>query len=512
MPGDNVFLSSKNGNVIKGSVLKGSSVTRSDVAGTSKELNLLFDVCCKFNSDGGKNQIDSHALNLLFGEFSKAAGDDNILTSQEIAKYLKDKNLNGKVSVKAVEEFFANISDATIVDGIHNAIDGAGTSSSISDCLSSIPPAKMSKVLNMYKKEYKISLVQDICDEFGSFGSTREGYLNIIRDKIAATKNPTEAKGFKAKFDAEIKRMNLTFLSSTDASNLEKIILDAAAKSKYPKPRKRSAQELEKENRKLISQMMNNPDLCRTTDDKNRIVDRIMKYAELNNPRDLIEEYTKSSDARVREAAQNLLNSTFLDYFPTFVASIIAQESQFRETDNDPQTGVFTNSGKGVMQLTSAVAGEIVANPGHFNDDFIKRLGNYCNVKDSTSVKNAYSSTSQRSVVLNYDVGTAVLRNHLRTYFNRIKGSKDGSCYKEYMNMGVDLANPATIMEIVAMSYNGNSAGKRDDAHDNSLSQVKYVYAREVIERFRTYTPSDVDVNYYFDYNPKTKKFVEVKK
>ena len=36
---------------------------------------------------------------------------------------------------------------------------------------------------------------------------------------------------------------------------------------------------LEKENRRLIAQMMNDSKLCRTTDDRNRIVDRIMKLA-----------------------------------------------------------------------------------------------------------------------------------------------------------------------------------------------------------------------------------------
>ena len=444
MPGDNIFLSSKNGRVIKGTVLRASSVARSDVAGQSKELNLLFDAYSKHNAGGGQNQIDGYALNFLYHDLSKAAGEDSILTTEEITKYLKDKNLNGKISTKAVQEFISNISDATIVDGIRKALDGLGTSSSLSDYLKSIPPAKMAKVMKMYKSEYNISMVQDICNEIGSFGSTRESYLNIIRDKIAATKPANEAKEFKAKFDAEIKSMDITLFGSADAKKLEQIILDStsvqsAPKSKYPKPAKRSAEYLEKENRRLIAQMMNDPKLCRTTDDRKRIVDRIMKYAKLNNPTDLIKEYTKSSDERVRE------------------------------TDDNPKTGVFIGNGKGVMQITSAVPDEIASNPGHFSSDFIKRLKGHCNIGDSTSIKKAFSTTSQRSVALNYDVGTATLKNNLRTFFNRIKESnKNSKYYKEYQNMHVDLTNPATIMEMVAMIYNGNSAPKTDNTHDKT--------------------------------------------
>ena len=125
----------------------------------------------------------------------------------------------------------------------------------------------------------------------------------------------------------------------------------------------------------------------------------------------------------------------------------------------------------------------------------------------------AYSKITRQSVIANYDIGTAYLRNSLRIYFNRIKDSnKDSPYYKEYMNMKSDLENPATIMQFMAMIYNGNSDPKTDEAHNKSKSQVRYVYARDVIERFKKYTPSDVPVSNYFDYNPKTKKFEIVTK
>ena len=80
------------------------------------------------------------------------------------------------------------------------------------------------------------------------------------------------------------------------------------------------------------------------------------------------------------------------------------------------------------------------------------------------------------------------------------------------MDMGVDLVNPATIMEIVAMNYNANPAAKKDPKQDYALSQVNYVYGRDVIERFKLFTPSDVIVRNYFQYNPKTTKFDTITK
>ena len=78
--------------------------------------------------------------------------------------------------------------------------------------------------------------------------------------------------------------------------------------------------------------------------------------------------------------------------------------------------------------------------------------------------------------------------------------------------MDVDLVNPATIMEFVAMNYNANSAAKKDPRQDNALSQVNYVFGRDVIERFRLFTPPDVIVRNYFQHNPFTRGFDTITK
>ena len=125
--------------------------------------------------------------------------------------------------------------------------------------------------------------------------------------------------------------------------------------------------------------MMNNIKLCYVLFDRDEIANRILKYSEMNNPKKVIESFLDSSDPNVRIAAKNLLDSGFLNYFPLFVASIIAQESQFREDDN----AVFGVNGKGVMQLTKSLTDDMIENPGLFNDNFIKRLKKDYNINMS---------------------------------------------------------------------------------------------------------------------------------
>ena len=47
-----------------------------------------------------------------------------------------------------------------------------------------------------------------------------------------------------------------------------------------------------------------------------------------------------------------------------------------------------------------------------------------------------------------------------------------------------------------------------DSKYGNAISQVRYIYARDVLMRFKQYTPAGVSVRHYFEYNPKTGKFV----
>ena len=509
MPGENIFIQNTNGASVKGSILRNSQVERSKIA-CNKELNILFDYYNKYDASLSKNILDSRGLARAFRDIASASGNDNTLVKEEITKFLKEKNLLGKVSEDTVIEFFAKVGDYSTVNALYNSISGVGMKSVTKDYLKGINSKNIFNILDLYKKENNVSIIQHIANESATLGTTRKSYLNIIRDKIAQTMDGKDASEFVEDFNKITEKMNMTIFSESNASELEELIdlqqikikttEEKKKEPKYPRPEKKDPATLERLNRSLIAQMMDNGDLCRTDTDKKIIIDRIMKYAKLNNPEKMIARFLKSENPKVRQAAQNLKNSTFLDYFPIFVASIIAQESQFRETDNNPKTGVFTVNGKGVMQITRSLAQDIYDRPQTFDENFLKRLEKIYNCKDSTTLYNALKNEKNVKINLHYDVGTAGLSNKLYTLFFQIA---DGTFDK----MKVDMTNPATILEFVAMNYNGNLSGKKDEKHEDSISQVRYVYGRDVIERFRRYTPADVKIRKYFDHNPKTKKF-----
>lgn len=497
MPGDKIYINNKNGTQITGSVLRSTQVERSKIA-NNKELNLLFDFYNKSSASMSKNIINGAAMSKIFRDFASAAGSDNVLSSAEIQKFLQDNNLAGKVSEKSVKEFLKNVGDASIVNVLYDDLNQIGTAGSFTKHLKSIPSEEMNNVLKRFHKEYGVSLIQMIANESGSLGSTRKGYLNIIRDKILATKVSPASDKYKKDFDELVKKMDMTIFQEADATELVKYVdKNSYPRPKYPTPPKRSAAEIEAFNKKVITQMMNDPQLCRITENKDKVLEKIMRYAKLNNPTNMVKEYLKDSNPTVRKAAQNLLNSTYLDYFPLYVACIIAQESQFRETD----AKVFSSNGQGVMQITRSLTSDIVERPKTFGEDFIKRLKNSnCNPQDSDKIYKTIQGTTARDIRINYDVGTAGLRSKLETFFQQIKNGT-------YDEMGVDLTQPSVMLEMMARNYNGNNQGKKDPKQSNRMSEVREVYARDVIERFRRYTPSEVFVRDYFQYNPQTKSY-----
>ncbi len=497
MPQDKFYISSKNGTQITGSVLRSTQVERSKIA-NNKELNLLFDFFSKTSASVHKDIINGAAMSNIFRDFASAAGSDNVLSSAEIQKFLQDNNLAGKVSEKTVKEFLKNVGNVSILNALYEDLNKVGTDGSFSNHLKSIPAEEMNQVLKRFQKEYGVSLVQLIANESGSLGATRKKYLNIIRDKIMETKVTHTANKYKKEFDELVKKMDLTIFKEADATELaEYVNKNSYPRPKYPAPPKKSAAELEAFNKKVITQMMNDPNLCKITENKDKVLEKIMIYSKLNNPTNMVKEYLKDSNPTVREAAQNLLNSTFLDYFPLYVACIIAQESQFRETD----AKVFSPNGQGVMQITKSLTKDIVERPKTFGEDFIKRLKNSgCDPQDSDKIYKTIQGTTAKEVRINYDVGTAGLKSKLATYFQQIKNGT-------YNDMEVDLTQPSVILEMMARNYNGNNHGKRDPKQLFIMSEVREVYARDVIERFRRYTPAEVFVRDYFQYNPKTKTY-----
>lgn len=99
-------------------------------------------------------------------------------------------------------------------------------------------------------------------------------------------------------------------------------------------------------------------------------------------------------------------------------------------------------------------------------------------------------------------VGLVGLNGKLDAILKRVK-----TRYYE-KNFGIKPDSPEDILELMAMEYNANDDKKRDKKYSNKLSQVRYVYARDVIQRFKQYTPNGVKVNHYFEYNPNSGKFI----
>lgn len=182
-----------------------------------------------------------------------------------------------------------------------------------------------------------------------------------------------------------------------------------------------------------------------------------------------------------------------LDYYPTYVASIIAQESQFRT--NDPT--IFGENGRGMMQITGGAITEIYNNPSQFDDDYTDELVESFELEEELD----YAIKHDReNVELNLFVGNIVIGGKMHVALKQIK---NGSILK-----GINMNSPEVFMEYVAMSYNGNSDAKKDKMHGGKLSQVNYVYGRDVILRFKKYTPNDIRVNRYYEYDPDKKRIV----
>ncbi len=465
-----------------------AELKRSDL-GDNKDLLKIFDYYNK-NKDGkSKEVLDKTELNNMLSELLSASNGDNIFEPDEIRKHLEGLNLGRSVATDDVINFLGKISVNSLVKKIYDDIDGMGTSSSLDDHLEEIPAENITEVLKKYKKDKGETLAQAISDESGSWGSTRNNYLKIIRDKLAERGNQVgvDPNAFIKSFDKELSKMDMSWMSGEDSSGLDKII--DSYMNKLAKP-----EQIYNQNKDGIMQMMSNKKLCWTDEDRNEIFNKIMKYATLNNPKSMIEDIAKTSKTpAIKSSAQKLLKSNYLDYFPIFVASIVAQESQFREFDDK----VFSKNGQGVMQLTKVLIDDMYKNPGMFDDEFIDRV--HSEYPDSLSLYDAIQDREDSS--LNFDVGTAGLKGKLNTVLKKIKN-------KEYQKQGINVNSAESIMELVAMSYNGNDAPKKDSKYGNAISQVRYIYARDVLMRFKQYTPAGVSVRHYFEYNPKTDKFV----
>ena len=465
-----------------------AEIKRSDFE-NNKDLLKLFDFY-NTNKNGKSSEIlDKKELDRMLSDLLKSANKDGVFEPDEIKKYLDNSGLPNSVAVDDLLVLVDNILVNSSVKKLTDDVDGVGTSSTIKQHLQEISPENITSVLKKYQKENDESLAEAISDEVGSLGSTRNGYLKIIKDKLVERGKQVgvDPSSFIQQFNSELNNMDLTIFGGGDTKKLDGIINNYLKQLEKP-------EKIYNENKSGIMQMMSKSDLCRTDEDRNEIFNKIMKYSKVNNPKSMISEIVKNSkNLAIKSAAQKLLQSNYLDYFPIFVASIVAQESQFREFDDN----VFTDNGQGVMQLTKVLINDMYAHPGMYDDEFIERV--HSEYPDSTSLYKAVQDREDSS--LNFDVGTAGLKGKFNNVLRRLgNGSFNG--------LGINTNNPEALLELVAMGYNGNDEPKRDKKYGNELSQVRYVYARDVILRFKQYTPSGVSVRHYFEYNPKTDKFV----
>lgn len=423
---------------------------------------------------------------------------DRTFEPDEILRFLKDKKLDKQISVMDVVEFFNKIAVVNQTEQLNEDISAMAMKSRTLKDLQAISPENMSIILNTYKEKYGMSMLQHIAYKNGARGSTREEHINVIRDKLIeqAELYSVSSDEFKAEFDAEVKNMDMTWLSSSDAPKLDDIVNKFLAKLAQK-------EKLYKENKGGILQMMADPDLCWTGADKNELANNIIKYANKINFAGMIDNYAKNAkSSKIRAAAKSLKDAKYPDYFPIYMAAIISKESRFREFDD----AIFTNNGQGVMQLTKTLLEDMHLHSSRFDDEFM----DYLEDSGISDVDNHYDALFDREDSgLNMYTGAAGLKYKMDRALVRISNGYYNKNFK-----GINTKYPEVIMQLMAMEYNANG---KQVTKDEKLSkkygktlrgEIRHVYSRDVIERFKKYTPAGVSVKHYYEYNPLTKKLV----
>ena len=169
--------------------------------------------------------------------------------------------------------------------------------------------------------------------------------MKTVKDKLVenAKLMGIDTKDFETKFDKELKAIDMTLLSTYDTKKLDALVNNLvkqiqSKKSHYQK------------NRNGIVTMMADPKECwNKKDDKYELMNLIYQDAVTYTPEKMLKSLKKNTDnPKIKQMISKLQSSKFLEYYPIYVASIIAQESQFRTNDS----AIFTQNGQGIMQLT----------------------------------------------------------------------------------------------------------------------------------------------------------------
>lgn len=457
------------------------SLKRADIKGS--DCGRIFD---EIDSASGKK--DSVLTSSQIKDFyTRVQNKNKTLEPAEIQKLIKSKGLSKKIKVGDVLNFLDKLEVNAHVKNLGDFTLNDKTKKEFA----SIANQNIADVLTAYKKANGESIIQHIANRRWALGDKRNNYINIIKYKLLAQAElyGVDAGDFSQKFDKELKDMDLTLMFTEKTSKLDALVDDLVGKIQ-------KKEKTYKENRNGIASIMSNPEDCRTDDDKYDLINRIIKIGNQNNPKKILSDIIKNTkDKKVKKKAQALLNSKIIsDYFPTFVASIIAQESQFRGTDD----AVFTPNGQGMMQLTKVGVNNIFHNPANYDKDFIKRIKK--NHQNTDTLFNAIQNN--RDADLNMAVGSGLLSGYVKTILQQI--SNDSTSIPK----GINTDEPEVLMQLVARAYNGNGADKKDKKHDDKISTVRDIYGRDVIQRFQRSVPKEAQVTRYFEYNPDTKKFV----
>lgn len=454
-----------------------------------KKFLQLFDL---YNAEGAEpsDTISANQLKSLLEDlFKYDKNGDKAIGPVEIRKFLKERGIKD-LSVSDVIALLNKIVETSHVKNLCNSkrrkLD-----------ITNVPPELLTSVLEGYRTEKGASLVKNL---YKSSNKTKN--LNALRDGLVSRAEQCNLN------QNLIDKFKEDFEKASEADELDSIV-EAFLSQLAPK------EKLYCENKDGIINMMagveldgNNTLSVYSADDFNAMAEKIIYYANKYRPEDVLGAYSNSSNSAVKKLANGLLKSGLLDYWPIYVASIVAQETGFRESDNpDIKKGsiksIYTGNGRGVMQLTLKAITEMYANPQKFDEELINRIK-----KEYPDSKDFYdkviNQNDDKYRELQYELGVLYLRNCIGYALDIVERGN----YKTNMSDNPNgkfavIDNPTKLLETTARLYNGNSNDSaKDPVYNNRLVKVDRVYARNVILRFKERVPDSVQTDPYYEWNP----------
>lgn len=476
------------GMVINDAMFSGEEIKRKIF--TENEAK-IFDL---YNTNGGK-KLDEAELKSFLGDLLRT--DDANYANKfgqkihqkpnlgyflpvEMQKFLEQKGLADEVEVSTLVSFIQKVVNQCAVEKLTEK------SNLNVENLSLIDDDNILAVMSAYQDKEGSSLMEDLCSKKSEEGNKP---IELVKDKLVsfAEKCGVDYTDFETEFNSVLANIS----GKRDKENIR--ALDNLVTNFAEKLREKEA--LYKANKNGIIDMLSNKNICYSREDLDKVIDNIMKYANKYNPRKSLEEIN-INNSETKDLVKSLVDSDLLDYYPIFVASIISHETQFLEKGDD----IFDGDGRGIMQVTQYIVDDMYKNSGKYDTDFVKKIKSQ--YVDSKACYNAIKNKNNLS--LHYETGTVALKGKLIeaiTFLSKEKYTK------------LKVSNPEQLLELAAMHYNGNNIESQkipDPVYPKSSPKVyvKYVYARDVISRFKHYTPDGVAEGKYYEWNPNSKKWV----